>query len=383
MSSTTLVPVFQRGKSIKAHSDNVNSLAFSEDGQFLASGGDDGYISIFKTNSWRELRKYRTVSPVRAIRWHPGNNGVITAGLKSGIVITIQIKNNVKWEHAVDGTIHCISFQVPGRLLAIGFNAQVLVTKQSSISEWTNEIYIASPRDYEEDMTSSLHFHTTEKLLLVLYLYNGIIAYDTARHGDQRWHLSIQGLWYYLLYMETQHYHPQVVFWLLQTSLMELTVGSATGEVSIFKSGKAETLQILSHNNEMVQALAYHHNVKQNIHLLVTGISEQYEECSITVWIANDQKKGLFKFSRRILFIAFSLLACIIAIFIIEDASATTSMSNVVNTGQALVRNLSRLQSTSIPPDNTLDTETQVHTITMTVEVSQSPTASLTTATTA
>ena len=92
MSSTTMVPVFQRGKSIKAHSDNVNSLAFSEDGQFLASGGDDGYISIFKTNSWHELRKYRTVSPVRAIRWHPGNNGVITAGLKSGIVITIQIK---------------------------------------------------------------------------------------------------------------------------------------------------------------------------------------------------------------------------------------------------------------------------------------------------
>src|ERR1700761_909173 len=83
-----------------------------------------------------------------------------------------------------------------------------------------------------------------------------------------------------------------------------------------------------------------------------------------------------FQFSRQILFIAFSLLACIIAIFIIEDASATTSMSNVVNTGQALVRNLSRLQSTSIPPDNTLDTETQVHTITMTVEVSQSPTVS-------
>ena len=91
-STTTMIPLFQRNKSIKAHSDNINSLVFSEDGQFLASGSDDGYISIFRTNSWHELRKYQTVSPVRAIRWHPGSNGVITAGLKSGIAITIQIK---------------------------------------------------------------------------------------------------------------------------------------------------------------------------------------------------------------------------------------------------------------------------------------------------
>ena len=91
MSSTTF-PVFQQKKTIKAHSDNVNALAFSEDGKFLASGADDGCISIFDTNDWHVVRKYRTVSAVRAIAWHPGSSQVITAGSKNGIINTIQIK---------------------------------------------------------------------------------------------------------------------------------------------------------------------------------------------------------------------------------------------------------------------------------------------------
>lgn len=91
MSSPALIiPEFQQMKTIKAHSDNINSLAFSEDGKLLASGGDDGYLRIFATQNWKEFRSYRVASPIRAVTWQPGN--MIIAGLKNGIVNTIQVK---------------------------------------------------------------------------------------------------------------------------------------------------------------------------------------------------------------------------------------------------------------------------------------------------
>ncbi|KAF8170063.1 hypothetical protein K438DRAFT_1614369 [Mycena galopus ATCC 62051] len=132
MSSGLGYPVFHKTVLIKA-SDNVNSLAFSVDGKFLASGRDDGFVSIFKTKHWEEFRKYQTVSAVRIVMWHPVHSGVLVAGLKNGIINIIQTKNNMKWEHDVPGTIHCMSFGVLGKFLAIGFNDQVLIAQQSSI----------------------------------------------------------------------------------------------------------------------------------------------------------------------------------------------------------------------------------------------------------
>lgn len=94
----------------------------------------------------------------------------------------------------MDGTIHCVSFYAEGKLLAIGFNNQVLVVRQSSICRhgfnssplinrhptavWSNEKHVPLPPNTirgEEDVTRSVHFHVKEKQLLVTYLYNGIM----------------------------------------------------------------------------------------------------------------------------------------------------------------------------------------------------------------
>ncbi|KAJ7185947.1 WD40-repeat-containing domain protein [Mycena filopes] len=125
-------PLFEQKKVIHAHSDNINTLSFSDNGELLVSGGDDGCINIYNTNSWQLVKSYRMVSPVRVALWNPRSNSIITAGLKNGLINTIQTKNNVKWEHEVTGTVHCMSFQKPGKLLAIGFNNQVLIVKQTS-----------------------------------------------------------------------------------------------------------------------------------------------------------------------------------------------------------------------------------------------------------
>ncbi|KAJ7608317.1 WD40-repeat-containing domain protein [Mycena rosella] len=307
------IPVFQQAKSLKSHTDNINVITFSDDGKYLASG-DDGYICIFNTQSWELFRKYRTASPVHVIAWHPKDSKIITAGLKNGVLNTIQIKNNVKWEHSVHGVIHCASFQPAGKLLAIGFNNQVLL---SNAATWSDEKYITPPSDFQgqEDIICSVYFHSKENIIIATYLYNGIIAYDTEL-GNQWWHIKTQGLcgdsalsatsrllattnlvggidWYDTSNRRITYTTPYTISAEANVPLPVafigtniIAVGSAAGKVTIFKSSNSQALQNLDHHDDMVQALAHFHNTQKKTHILVTGTSEQYEECALTVWIS-------------------------------------------------------------------------------------------------
>jgi WD40 repeat protein len=106
MSSAT-VPAFQHRKTLKVHSDNVNTIVFSTDGKFLATGGDDGLICIVNMQSLEVVRKFKAVSPVRAIVWHPDSSNVIIAGLKNGVVNTIQLK--VRYSLTLENTFESLS----------------------------------------------------------------------------------------------------------------------------------------------------------------------------------------------------------------------------------------------------------------------------------
>src|SRR3954470_22551223 len=84
-SANPTFPVVTKIKQLLAHSDSINCLVFSPDGKFLASGGEDGYIIIFKSRGWTEYKQYQTTSPIHAIVWHTCNDNVITVGSKNGI----------------------------------------------------------------------------------------------------------------------------------------------------------------------------------------------------------------------------------------------------------------------------------------------------------
>lgn len=63
---TTLV------KELKAHSDEVRSLAYSVDGKYLASGGFDGKIFIHDVrNDYSIVKELKHKNKVVSIRWHP------------------------------------------------------------------------------------------------------------------------------------------------------------------------------------------------------------------------------------------------------------------------------------------------------------------------
>ncbi|KAJ7202693.1 hypothetical protein C8J57DRAFT_1260130 [Mycena rebaudengoi] len=271
----------------------------------------------------RGTHQFRVVSPIRSILWHPGRTTVLTTGLRNGLVLTIQVQRN-NFEHSVDGTVHCMAFSHTGKSLAIGFKNQVLIlpgaTKDISLPSQilkakpishapsssilrTNWflllIYLLESWHMKQKILVFYCWHITaegrcgesalsasSRLLVVTDPTDGVHWYDTS---NQRLASTIQGD----LFMDTNVVLP-VTFIGSNT----IAVGSATGHVSMFQSGSSHPLQVLRHNDEMVQALAYCYIKDKGTHLLVTGTSEQFDECSLNVWTAVDkQKKNTSSFS--------------------------------------------------------------------------------------
>jgi len=70
--------------------ESVAALEFSPDGGILASGLEDGTITIFSTFSWEPLQQFSCLSPLTSLVWHPGIGGLLFCGFKSGDIHALQ-----------------------------------------------------------------------------------------------------------------------------------------------------------------------------------------------------------------------------------------------------------------------------------------------------
>jgi WD40 repeat protein len=69
---------------------SISALEFSPDGKVLASGSEDGSVTLFSTFNWEPLRAFVDVSPSTSLAWHPKVEGLLFCGFKSGDVHTLQ-----------------------------------------------------------------------------------------------------------------------------------------------------------------------------------------------------------------------------------------------------------------------------------------------------
>ena len=108
------------------HDDTVNSIAFSPDGTFLASGGDDYVLKLWKVNAkhhiaTREHITDRTRSQVKAVTFSPNGKMIATGGRHAKLWDIYTRNQIVTFKH--HDWVWTVAFSSDGKLLATGDNS--------------------------------------------------------------------------------------------------------------------------------------------------------------------------------------------------------------------------------------------------------------------
>ncbi|KAJ3262276.1 hypothetical protein HK103_002689 [Boothiomyces macroporosus] len=106
---------------LATHTDSCSSVAFNFDGKYVASGGMDGKVFVYDTETFTLVTAVEGPSVVTWLKWHPRGN-VLLAGSEDGTVWMWTIPNgncmNVFTGHAE--SISCGQFTPDGKLIVTG-----------------------------------------------------------------------------------------------------------------------------------------------------------------------------------------------------------------------------------------------------------------------
>jgi len=72
------------------HSDSVNCVAFSCCGQYLATGGDDNCLIIWRLNDGSILYRFVFRSPVNVVFWHKKVPDAVISGCEDGTLCQLE-----------------------------------------------------------------------------------------------------------------------------------------------------------------------------------------------------------------------------------------------------------------------------------------------------
>ena len=105
------------------HTDTVNSIAFSADGQLLASGGDDYTFKVWDVSRQREIESFQhitdnSISQIKAVTFSPNGQRLATAGVHVKLWDTHTWKEITTLRH--DEWVWAVAFSADGKLLATG-----------------------------------------------------------------------------------------------------------------------------------------------------------------------------------------------------------------------------------------------------------------------
>src|SRR5690606_7311528 len=93
---------------------------WSNDGNFIAVGGDDKRIKIYDGHTFELLRTYTNESEVKRVRWHPIKSILAIAATDNGSVI-IDVENDriIKFQNGDNIGGRSIAWNFNGELIAI------------------------------------------------------------------------------------------------------------------------------------------------------------------------------------------------------------------------------------------------------------------------
>ncbi|EIW59758.1 WD40 repeat-like protein [Trametes versicolor FP-101664 SS1] len=177
------------------HSDTINCLRFSPGGDLLASGGDDCALMLWSVDDGRMLFRVLFKSNVSALVWHPIYPDTLIVGCDDGRVFSVHefsLANSVQRDIqlSVRSNVHSMAYDQSSRYLALSLGREVHLTREEQRDEYAMSIKMPAPAGApEEDQgerrlrAMSLHFRAKGKELIVSYLFDGVICFDTTSHA--------------------------------------------------------------------------------------------------------------------------------------------------------------------------------------------------------
>jgi WD40 repeat protein len=111
----------RRIHTLNAHDEGINSIAFSPDGRFLASGSDDDKVKVWEVHSWEEVQTFSEHSnDVKAVAFSPDGKWLASGDRRSAI----NLWNVNTWRKTRqffnDKRVTSLTFSPDSRFLASG-----------------------------------------------------------------------------------------------------------------------------------------------------------------------------------------------------------------------------------------------------------------------
>lgn len=78
-------------ETLSGHTSSITAILFSPDGEYLASGSENGVVLVSSTESWETVKTLVNVSPVTALLWDPTFPMTLVCGCASGAMLTVHI----------------------------------------------------------------------------------------------------------------------------------------------------------------------------------------------------------------------------------------------------------------------------------------------------
>lgn len=120
-------PSYRLVKELLSEGAQFQTIAFSADGSRLAAGYFSGHVSVWETNSWREVRRFQAGGPVRALAFHPSGAQLAVGGGDRTVRVWHLTSGEVAAVHrGHEGDVLTLAFGPRGDWLASGSRDQTV-----------------------------------------------------------------------------------------------------------------------------------------------------------------------------------------------------------------------------------------------------------------